>query len=605
MAGSNVIADLLVQLRMSDSASTGLKAADKNFKDLNKTTGENVTATNKAGTAADGLKGKMVSLSTGFVTAIAAMGVAVASAAVISFFVGATKSAADYEMQLFSMGKTFGSASTDMIAKAKEMAEGTVYSNREIMESMTKVNDSFSRYGITGEQALRVISLGMDVAAAKGLNLKEATDRIESAMRGEAEASEYLGFTLGDTYMKTTALNGAYKDRWEKMTEAEKAQARYNEVLVQSTKYEGAATDAANTFSGKMSILNKKFEEIQINIGNRLIPVVTGIMDLFEDLSAEVGAEMAPEIQELSELFNELSIIVLPYLKAAFNGIIGIFEIFITTWMIAVNTVLGGVDILIGAYGALARIVKGDFAGAQEYLNQKMEESAGHFVRAGELTVGLAGQFLELIPNMYAAATATDEGTKATEKLNNSTNELQKNQVNLGNTVINTAGAFDYLASQGIKASATIVSAMQSAGMSIDQINSAYGDGGGGTAPVGRKSLDELLTESAGMDMNAQRTFLAGHKIEWVDTGGGDGYWYDRRNINEMAQGGIVTKPTTILAGEAGPEAVIPLSKYNSGGFGNINITLNTGNIYGVNDLEAMIKSAFDNLKWRIRAAGG
>jgi hypothetical protein len=42
-----------------------------------------------------------------------------------------------------------------------------------------------------------------------------------------------------------------------------------------------------------------------------------------------------------------------------------------------------------------------------------------------------------------------------------------------------------------------------------------------------------------------------------------------------MAQGGIVTKPTQLLAGEAGAEAIIPLDKLQSGM--TINVTINAG----------------------------
>jgi len=45
-------------------------------------------------------------------------------------------------------------------------------------------------------------------------------------------------------------------------------------------------------------------------------------------------------------------------------------------------------------------------------------------------------------------------------------------------------------------------------------------------------------------------------------------------NIPAMADGGIVTGPTLALIGEAGPEAVVPLDRYNSGGGGN-NVTIN------------------------------
>lgn len=45
-----------------------------------------------------------------------------------------------------------------------------------------------------------------------------------------------------------------------------------------------------------------------------------------------------------------------------------------------------------------------------------------------------------------------------------------------------------------------------------------------------------------------------------------------------MAEGGVVTRATSIIAGEAGPEAIIPLDKMSSMGFGGgMNITVNAG----------------------------
>jgi hypothetical protein len=42
-----------------------------------------------------------------------------------------------------------------------------------------------------------------------------------------------------------------------------------------------------------------------------------------------------------------------------------------------------------------------------------------------------------------------------------------------------------------------------------------------------------------------------------------------------MAQGGIITKPTQLLAGESGAEAIIPLDKLQSGM--TVNVTINAG----------------------------
>jgi hypothetical protein len=62
-------------------------------------------------------------------------------------------------------------------------------------------------------------------------------------------------------------------------------------------------------------------------------------------------------------------------------------------------------------------------------------------------------------------------------------------------------------------------------------------------------------------------------------------------NIPKMAAGGIVNQPTLAMIGEAGPEAVIPLSRMGQMG-GGINITVNTG----VGDPVAIGKSIVDAL---------
>jgi hypothetical protein len=59
----------------------------------------------------------------------------------------------------------------------------------------------------------------------------------------------------------------------------------------------------------------------------------------------------------------------------------------------------------------------------------------------------------------------------------------------------------------------------------------------------------------------------------WVPGIGGKGF--DVPNIPMLAEGGIVTRPTLALIGEAGAEAVIPLSKMNQGG--NIYVTVQGG----------------------------
>jgi len=63
--------------------------------------------------------------------------------------------------------------------------------------------------------------------------------------------------------------------------------------------------------------------------------------------------------------------------------------------------------------------------------------------------------------------------------------------------------------------------------------------------------------------------------------------WNVIKAISPFASGGIVTSPTLGLIGEAGPEAVVPLSE---GGFGTTYVVNINGDIYGVSDLETRIE---------------
>ena len=70
-----------------------------------------------------------------------------------------------------------------------------------------------------------------------------------------------------------------------------------------------------------------------------------------------------------------------------------------------------------------------------------------------------------------------------------------------------------------------------------------------------------------------------------------------RPSIPRMAEGGIVTSPTLALIGEAGPEAVVPLDRMNTGGGVTVNVTggLSTSAEIGqavVNALRAYSRSA-------------
>ena len=86
----------------------------------------------------------------------------------------------------------------------------------------------------------------------------------------------------------------------------------------------------------------------------------------------------------------------------------------------------------------------------------------------------------------------------------------------------------------------------------------------------------------------------------WVPGLGGKGF--DVPNIPELADGGIVTRPTLALVGEAGPEAVVPLDRTRGmGTTNNVTINVNGGDPNAI--VDALRRYMFQNGVVPIRTA--
>lgn len=78
----------------------------------------------------------------------------------------------------------------------------------------------------------------------------------------------------------------------------------------------------------------------------------------------------------------------------------------------------------------------------------------------------------------------------------------------------------------------------------------------------------------------------------WVPVMGGKGWGFNIAEIPTLAKGGIVKRPTLAMIGEAGPEAVVPLSGNQSGAMSKtVNVYL-TGPTYGFDDFEDRVAEA-------------
>jgi hypothetical protein len=170
--------------------------------------------------------------------------------------------------------------------QVKELtAELKIYSQTAVQEAATKTIDMTKRLGLSEQQMVKVIRAAANLSAGK-FDLSNGVERVTAALRGEAEASEALGLTLSETYVKGWyEARGATQGAWKDLDDLQKAQIRYNILLQQSDPLLGKAAKSAGTFGGASAKLSSDISTLQTALG-RAVTSNTFFIDAMGRVSA-------------------------------------------------------------------------------------------------------------------------------------------------------------------------------------------------------------------------------------------------------------------------------------------------------------------------------
>lgn len=171
----------------------------------------------------------------------------------------------------------YGSNAQAFERLAVALRESSGISEQATLKAALSARTLSANYGLTIEQTQRLIRVSADLANVRGIELPEAFERVQSAIRGEAEASEFLGLTLNDTFIKNNALNGSVRRTFETMTDAQKAQIRFGEVLRQTAQFQGLAAQSANSLEGAQRRATLSSETFSKTLGGLLAPALRDV----------------------------------------------------------------------------------------------------------------------------------------------------------------------------------------------------------------------------------------------------------------------------------------------------------------------------------------
>ena len=181
-----------------------------------------------------------------------------------------------------------------------------VYSESSLRNAVSRTVDMTKRLGLGADQMTEVIRRTADLSAGK-IELEDGVERVTAALRGEAEASEYLGLTLNETYVKGWhEAHNAMGKAWKDLTDMEKAQVRYNVFLEQTAATQGRATESAKTFGGALQLIQTAIDNAVTN-NEDLAQAMSKVAKFIRENADEIG-KMASELIELTARVVEFTI---------------------------------------------------------------------------------------------------------------------------------------------------------------------------------------------------------------------------------------------------------------------------------------------------------
>ena len=252
--------------------------------------------------------------------AVASMAVAgaAAGALAVKFGMDAVKAAAEDEKSqnlLANAMKNTTGATNDQIASTEkwitkqQFAYG--FSDTQLRAGLKRL--AMSTGDVTKAQTLS--SLAINIAASTGKDYTDVTNALAKANDGNLLALKKMGITLGDSATRAVEFNKeqkrmakltsdaaiALKDHGETSKQYATAQQKVSDsqeklnalqaagidyVGELSTKFAGAGSTAAQTFEGKMQIVNQRIGEAKEGIGTALLPVLQKMADFLVKTAA-------------------------------------------------------------------------------------------------------------------------------------------------------------------------------------------------------------------------------------------------------------------------------------------------------------------------------
>ena len=512
--------------------------------------------------------------------------------------------ASDQEQALGALSSVFKDYSDEMEAFGDTTAENLGISKAEFAQLAAVTGSMLKNAGVplneVADSTQALTERAADMAAMFGGTVPEAMEAINSALKGERDPIEKYGVSLKETAVQAKAVEMGLVDAEGKVTDYGKAMATQALIMEQSADAQGTFARESGTLAGQQAVLSAQFKDLQADIGTQLMPVIVKLAGILKDLVTFVKNNSSWLIP-LAAGITGVVVAVKAWQVAQQAWSIATKAATAAQWLFNAAMTANPIGLIIAAVAALAAgfvllYTKVDWF--REAVDKAVDAILTALKWVWEWVKNNWPLLLAILTGPFGAAVAII--VKNWDTIRNAImgvyNWIKQNWPLLLAVITGPFGAavaiivrnWDSIkqgASSAINAIrgyvsnvANIIAAPFKRGAELarsawDGVSNFF-HGFPGKLGGFFRGLADIITSPFRSAFNSIKSLwnstlgkISFTVPSWVPGIGGKGW-----SIPKMARGGIVTRPTIALIGEAGPEAVVPLGA--SSGFGNVTINV-------------------------------
>lgn len=152
------------------------------------------------------------------------------------------------------------------------------------------------------DMALDMTALTADMASFYNLDHDTAFEKLRSGLSGETEPLKALGINMSVANLEAFALAEGIETAYDKMTEAERVQLRYNYIMSATSDAQGDFERTSDGFANQLRLLSNNIDSLTTSIGSALLPAATmGLQAINSLFTLGADSKTLAEIKAIGE----------------------------------------------------------------------------------------------------------------------------------------------------------------------------------------------------------------------------------------------------------------------------------------------------------------